>query len=189
MRRFLCVLLAAVAAVFFSSAAGAAPAFSWSGFYVGANGGYASSRLCWEYLGPETPTGDEGCHDARGALWGGQFGYNWQTGSWVLGLEAQGDWANLTGSNVSLVFPTFTNATKIDALGLFTGRVGYAFNNVLLYAKAGGAVVHNQYHFVEPSTGTTGDGSEIRWGAIVGGGFEYGFAPRWSVGLEYNHCS
>ena len=48
------------------------------------------------------PTAAEGCHDATGGLVGGQIGYRWQIGSWVFGLEAQGDWADLKGSNASL---------------------------------------------------------------------------------------
>jgi len=54
----------------------------------------------------------------------------------VFGVEAQGDCANLKGSNSSLtaIIP-YTNQTKVDAIGLFTGQVGYAWNNVLVYLK------------------------------------------------------
>jgi outer membrane immunogenic protein len=43
----------------------------------------------------------EGCHNATGGLAGGQIGYRWQTTNWMFGVEAQGDWADLTGSNAS----------------------------------------------------------------------------------------
>jgi outer membrane immunogenic protein len=56
-------------------------------------------------------------------LAGGQAGYRWQTANWVFGIEAQGDWADLKGSTASLtaVIP-YTNRSKIDAIGLFTGQ-------------------------------------------------------------------
>src|SRR6202011_2401585 len=84
--------------------------YDWSGFYVGANGGWGRSHNCWDFV---TPAGAfvaaEGCHDATGGVAGGQIGYRWQAGTWVFGLEGQGDWADLRGSNVSLAFPRFTN--------------------------------------------------------------------------------
>jgi outer membrane immunogenic protein len=106
----------------------AAPVYDWAGFYIGLNGGGASSHECLTVTSvagiPVTPN-SEGCHDATGALLGGQIGYRWQLTNWVFGIEAQGDWANLAGSNGSLtaIIP-YTNQTKIDAIGLFTGQVG-----------------------------------------------------------------
>jgi len=122
-------------------------------------------------------------------LVGGQIGYRWQATNWVFGLEAQGDWADLTGSNVSLLtapFPVFNNNTKVDAFGLFTGQVGYAWNNVLWYVKGGAAVTHDKYN--GQVLGVVFDtASETRWGGTVGTGLEIGFAPGWSVGFEYDH--
>ena len=63
----------------------------------------------------------------------------------MFGLEAQGNWADFSGSNVSLRSPRFRNHTNVDAFGLFTGQVGYAVNNVLLYVKGGAAVTSNSY--------------------------------------------
>src|ERR1700716_1992875 len=77
--------------------------YDWSGFYIGANGGWGSSRKGWDAT---TPTAifvaAEGCHDATGGVAGGQVGYRWQSAAWVFGIEGQGDWANLRGSNPSL---------------------------------------------------------------------------------------
>ena len=87
----------------------------------------------------------EGCHDATGGTAGGQIGYRWQAGTWVFGLEAQGNWADLSGSNTSLVFGATDNRSRIDAFGLFTGQIGYAWNNVLLYVKGGAAVTDDRY--------------------------------------------
>jgi len=121
--------------------------YDWSGFYIGANGGWGSSRNCWDLLPPfAVVTTTEGCHDATGGVAGGQIGYRWQASSWVFGLEAQGDWADLRGSNASQFFAGQTNRTKVDAFGLFTGQIGYAWNNALLYVKGGAAVTDNRYN-------------------------------------------
>jgi outer membrane immunogenic protein len=164
--------------------------YDWSGFYIGLNGGWGSSHKCWDFT---TPAGafvaSEGCHDATGGVAGGQIGYRWQSSAWVFGLEAQGDWANLRGSNQSLAFPAFTNRSRIDAFGLFTGQVGYAINNALLYVKGGGAVTADRFDVwttagnILAATGT----SSNRWGGTVGAGVEFGFAPNWSAGVEYDH--
>ena len=113
----------------------------------------ARRRKCWDInnvLGVVVPSTREGCHDATGGMVGGQIGYRWQSANWVFGLEAQGDWADLKGSNATLLArcrsPSFTNQTKIDAIGLFTGQVGYAWNNVLWYVKGGAAVTHDKYN-------------------------------------------
>ena len=166
-----------------------AAVYDWSGFYIGANGGWGSSRKCWDAV---TTAGvfsvAEGCHDATGGVAGGQIGYRWQTGTWVFGVEAQGDWADLKGSNTSLLFPGFVNTSKIDAFGLFTGQVGYAANNVLFYLKGGAAVTADRYRINTTGgalSATTSD--DTRWGGVVGVGLEYGFAPNWSAAIEYDH--
>jgi len=168
--------------------------YDWSGFYIGANGGWGSSRKCWDLTSftpgvALVPTIAEGCHNATGGTAGGQIGYRWQSASWVFGLEAQGNWADFRGSNPSLFTAGFTtDRTRIDAFGLFTGQVGYAWNNVLLYVKGGAAVTRDRYDGLIAATGVNFDTSrETRWGAVVGAGLEYGFAPNWSAAIEYDH--
>jgi outer membrane immunogenic protein len=164
--------------------------YDWSGFYIGANGGWGSSHKCWDFT---TPAGvfvvAEGCHDATGGTVGGQIGYRWQASSWVFGVEAQGNWADFHGSNVSLAFPAFGNDTRVDAFGLFTGQVGYAFNNALLYVKGGAAVTSDRYRNFATATGlqVSSNVDDTRWGGVVGVGLEYGFTPNWSAAIEYDH--
>jgi outer membrane immunogenic protein len=177
------------------------PVWNWSGFYIGFNGGGASSHDCWSLTnirGVATSIAD-GCHDASGGVVGGQIGYRWQWASnWVFGVEAQGDWAGLKGQGFGLLGApvpgvTLNNQTKIDALGLFTGQIGYAFNgwatnSVLLYLKGGAAVVDDRYNGNIPLLLTNIDTArETRWGGTVGAGVELGFAPGWSVAIEYDH--
>jgi outer membrane immunogenic protein len=169
-----------------------APIYNWGGFYVGINGGGGSSRNCYtitSVAGVAVAPNSEGCHDATGGMAGGQVGYRWQMSNWVFGVEAQGDWANLKGSNSSLtaVVP-YLNQTKIDAIGLFTGQVGYAFSNVLLYVKGGAAVTDNRYNSLFTGSGVIfNSASDTRWGGAVGAGIEFGFAPNLSIGVEYDH--
>jgi len=188
------------------------PVYNWGGFYIGLNGGGGSARDCWTYFAnsaagvanPVNPPQAEGCHNATGGTVGGQAGYRWQVTNWVLGLEAQGNWANFNGSYVNQapgLFPLggFGDVSKINSFGLFTGQVGYAFNNVLVYGKGGAAVVNNKTSLTLTALGVAAapfpafvgqaiaNGSEARWGGTVGAGIEFGFAPNWSVALEYDH--
>src|SRR5213080_2046163 len=161
--------------------------YDWSGFYIGANGGWGSSHKCWDFV---TPAGAfiaaEGCHDATGGTAGGQIGYRWQASSWVFGIEGQGNWADFKGDNISTIFGD-RNRSRIDAFGLLTGQVGYAWNNVLLYVKGGAAVTGDKYDiFTAPGGVLLASANETRWGGAVGGGFEFGFAPNWSAGFEYD---
>lgn len=115
------------------------------------------------------PPGVEGCHDATGGTVGGQIGYRWQASSWVFGLEAQGNWADFKGSNPNLFFPGVLDKSKIDAFGLFTAQIGYAWNNVLVYVKGGAAVTRDKYATYDIPTGLAHDyASENRWGGVVG---------------------
>jgi outer membrane immunogenic protein len=77
--------------------------------------------------------------------------------------------------------------TKVDAIGLFTGQVGYAWNNILLYVKGGVAVTDNKYTSFFTATGIQfNQASGTRWGGAVSTGIEIGFAPNWSAAVEYD---
>jgi outer membrane immunogenic protein len=168
-----------------------APLPSWAGFYIGANGGADWSRNCWtlnSVAGIPVGPASEGCHSATSGVVGGQLGYRWQANNWVFGVEAQGDWTDLKASNASAVAPGARNNTKTDAIGLFTGQVGYAWSTVLWYVKGGAAVTHNKYTGTSALTGNVLDSAnDTRWGGTVGTGIEYSFAPGWSVAAEYDH--
>src|SRR3954462_7707306 len=166
--------------------------YDWSGFYIGLHGGRGWSHKCWDntvFRGVATvPAFAEGCHDATGAVAGGQIGYRWQASSWVFGLEAQGDWADLKGSRTSVFDIAARNQSKIDAFGLFTGQIGYAWNSALVYVKGGAAVTGDHYRIFDiPSGVEFVCANETRWGGVVGVGVEFGFAPNWSVAFEYDH--
>lgn len=165
-----------------------APIYDWTGFYIGANGGWGQSRNCWDFLDVAGVAVANGCADRSGGLVGGQIGYRWQMSQWVFGMEAQGDWADLSNTRVSLIAPAFSTRTTTDGIGLFTGQIGYAWNAALFYLKGGAAVTSNRFSILTTATGLDlASASSTRWGGAVGVGFEYGFTPNWSFGVEYDH--
>jgi outer membrane immunogenic protein len=163
------------------------PIYNWTGFYIGGNGGWAQNRNCVDFLDGTGLVVATGCNDRSGGVIGGQLGYRWQASQWVFGLEAQGDWADL--SNTRVIGATGLSArAKTSAIGLFTGQIGYAWNASLFYVKGGAAVTDNRLSVLDTAPGTElAAQSATRWGGTVGVGWEYGFAPNWSAGIEYDH--
>src|SRR5262245_44351247 len=172
-----------------------AAVYDWSGFYIGINGGGGWSHKCWDLVtnifgAPIVPAAPEGCHNATGAVAGGQIGYRWQTGAWVFGFEGQGDWADLRGSNSPSLLQGAVggNRTKIDAFGTVTGQLGYAWHNVRLSVKVGAIVVDERYEgFVVASGAVLDRASETRWNGAVGAGLDFGVTPNVVIGVDYIH--
>ena len=161
-----------------------APVYDWTGFYIGANGGYGSNRACWGNFNGVGVA--EGCNSKSGGLVGGQAGYRAQFGQFVVGAEVEGDWANLRASLPSTFVPGGTDSTKVTSVFLFTGQVGYAVNAALFYLKGGGALANNNF-LIQNAAGTgLYYATSHKLGATVGVGFEYGFTPNWSAGIEYD---
>src|SRR5260221_14372858 len=155
-------------------------------------GGGGWSRICWDVGTPAgTLIASDGCHNATGGTAGGQLGFRTQSYSWVFGLEAQGNWLGLRGSQASnatfIAVPgDITNRSRIDAFGLFTGQVGYAWGDTLFYVKGGLAVTTARYNDIVTATGLiAATASDTRAGGAVGAGLEYGFLPDWSVAVGY----
>jgi outer membrane immunogenic protein len=150
--------------------------FTWTGAYIGINGGGGFGRSKWSGL-PSS-------FNVNGGLVGGQIGYNWQFGQLVYGLEGDGNWTDLRGSaNPAGCLNgtgTTTCRTRNDFISTIRGRVGYAWDRWLPYAT-GGLAVGNIRATVPGFTGI--DKTDAGW--TVGGGVEYALAPNWSVKAEY----
>jgi outer membrane immunogenic protein len=142
--------------------------FSWSGFYIGVNGGYGFGTSSW------TGTGD---FDVSGALAGVTLGYNLQTGAWVWGLEADVDATWMKGSTTSVVCGGCE--TSMPWLGTARGRIGYAWDRWLPFITGGAA-----YGNIKMSAGGNSDNSS-KFGWTAGAGVEYAFMGAWSTKLEY----
>src|ERR1700722_15680457 len=131
-----------------------APMYDWSGFYIGANGGWAQSHNCVDFFNTAGTDFADGCRDRSGGVVGGQLGYRWQANQFVFGVEAQGDWADLSKPRPTLTNPAFPTRTKTHGIGLFTGQIGWAWNTVLVYVKGGAAVTSNRFSILDTLTST-----------------------------------
>jgi outer membrane immunogenic protein len=151
-----------------------APTYNWSGIYLGGHLGYSWSGESATFTG----IGLGGSLDPKGFLAGGQIGANWQVGALVFGIEGDLSWTNASGSTT--IAGTLVNADH-NWYGTATGRLGYAWNNWLLYGKGGAAWMNADYSTPAGSIKATRNG----W--IVGGGIEYGLAPNWSAKIEYDY--
>lgn len=154
-----------------------APVFSWTGFYVGVNGGYGWSKF--------TGTGTFGSDSvtAKGWLGGATVGYNYQIGRFVIGAEGDFDWAN-----VKYDTPLFagTLTLKNDYFGTAAARFGYAFDRILVFGKVGGAWTRDKYDGNDGAGGTVSATSN-RTGWMLGAGVEYAIWDNWSAKLEYDY--
>jgi outer membrane immunogenic protein len=148
-----------------------APVTNWTGFYVGAMGGYAAEA-----------TSDPLA--MKGGFAGATVGYNWQFGTFVAGLEADGAWADVSQSSTLL---GVTMTAKADALATVRGRVGVAFDQVLLYGTGGLALADAQIS--GSSGGLTASDSKTLTGWTAGAGVEWMFMPHWSLKAEYLYRS
>jgi outer membrane immunogenic protein len=134
---------------------------TWSGFYIGLNGGYSWGRSSRDvnFFNPVTgvtfATASGAGRDIDGGLFGGQIGYNWQTSNWVFGIEADAQWTGQQGSTtaicgvVAACFPALTSVPagiatratltdKLEWFGTIRGRVGVTFTPTFLFYVTGG---------------------------------------------------
>jgi outer membrane immunogenic protein len=155
------------------------PVASWTGFYVGINGGYA-----WD-------ASAIGFDNNSGGFGGGQIGYNWQGFSHpnlVIGVEADFQGADIGDKLSGTVLRVPASAeTNLNYFGTVRGRIGYAADRTLVYATGGLA-----FGQVEDKL-TVGQGAftetTTRTGWVVGGGLEHKLTPNWSVKGEYQYIN
>jgi outer membrane immunogenic protein len=158
------------------------PIFTWTGFYVGINGGYLfdtgnSNRSGFGGFG-NSSSGD-------GYSIGGTIGYNYQIGNVVVGLEGDLAYVELNGRNSS----TFGvgngfNSNDMSYLGTFRGRLGYAIDRFLIYGTGGLAFADQNNNSNFGGFGRSSN-NDIKFGYTIGGGVEYAFTNNWSVKAEY----
>lgn len=196
---------AALAADMPVKAAAAKAPYSWSGFYIGGNVGYGwvSGSDPDLSLVDGSGSGITAFFNAggfpltavnpKGAIGGGQIGYNWQSNALVLGVVADIQAASMDASNTVVAAPplfitgTTTLNRKMDWFGTLRGKLGWAVQNWLVYGTGGLAYgrIDETLTFTSsgvPSGSTSTGQSKTGW--TVGGGVEYG-VNRWSFGVEY----
>ena len=220
--------LASVSTLALSAAAHAqAPTYNWTGFYVGVNvgGAWGQSKTttavsCDKIAGfityfdcpaPGTTAAQaaavgSGTATGSGFTGGLQAGYNWQSGSVVLGLEADIEAFRMKVSRQATgVYPgpamqsgPYTISSSIDTNWLFTarGRAGWAFGDMLAYVTGGLAAtdLRTNHTFSDNFTfgGFSASGASGSWGGsatkvgwTVGGGAEWALSRNWTVKAEY----
>lgn len=151
-----------------------APGLTWNGFYVGANVGYG-----WANVGVSGVS-----NDLNGIIGGGQIGYNWQMGQFVLGAEADFQASGESRSDTASVLGiSFTVDQKIQWFGTARGRIGYAFGPWMVYGTAGAA--WQNYKLSVSALGSEASDNTTKIGWTAGGGLEWMFLPKWSAKVEY----
>jgi outer membrane immunogenic protein len=177
----------------------AVPPFNWNGIYIGVHlGGAWASRDFTQTntLFPATVEG--GTITSSGIVGGGQIGWNWQFApNWLLGVEADVSAADLNGSvNTSpAVGPAVVGWNdKTDLFGTVRGRLGYVWNNWMIYGTGGFAWADNQFTRTQlvagpnsPAAGLVNSNSQTATGWVAGVGAEWGFARNWTARIEYLH--
>jgi outer membrane immunogenic protein len=200
MRRLAVVLIAAVSAIAFIQSASAADmpakapvvkapvaiAPTWTGFYLGIAGGYGwgSTQHTNEFNGINSGTDN----NLRGGIFGGTYGYNWQSGPLVLGFEGDISWSGIKdtftdNNNSGFCSPaTSSCVTDLKWLGTDRARIGYAWDRWLVYAT-GGVAYGSVNAYIQNASQT--NETHTRTGSVLGGGVEAMLAPNWSAKLEY----
>lgn len=157
--------------------------FSWTGFYVGWHVGVGASDVDWQYANTPATSTD---HDGGGVLGGGQVGFNWQTGTIVLGVEADGSWTNIDGGT-ACPNAAFKCSHEVNWMASVRGRIGTTALNPrsLVYVTAGWGWADIDYDATIPGNPTVFAFSETHSGWVVGGGIELATAANTSLKIEY----
>jgi len=139
------------------------PSPSWTGFYIGINGG---------------------------ASWATAANSIYQSGNFLVGVEGDGDWSNIKGTTPCLV--VFSCTANMQWTADATVRAGVLpIHNLLVYVKGGASWTSVKYNFTDGGllapASITSNASETKVGGLLGFGTEYMFAPHWTAKIEYNY--
>jgi len=165
-------------------------AYSWTGCYLGIEGGGAWGRSDHIASGPVgfgSTTG--GGYDVSGGLIGGTAGCSYQIGNWVIGAEGDMSWADKSG-NANNVPPFITStvvSTREHWLGTIRGRVGFTpVERWLVYATGGFAAADVEATIATAAVGNFAE-TQTRTGWTAGVGVETALWGNWTAKLEYLH--
>ncbi len=188
-----------------------APAFTWTGLYLGVNAGYGwedttGDRYCTNFFGTvggfPCSAGSPGATKPQGGFVGGQVGYNYQTGMFVWGVETDIQVTNMQNSTgavpLALPFPinfilpgaSATRSESLDWFGTTRGRLGIAFWDRALIYGTGGVMYGEQVsslNVVFPTAGFLNmnpQSSSVHTGWVAGAGLEYAFTNNFSAKVE-----
>ena len=176
----------------------AAP-YNWTGCYIGAQVGYAAQRDSASEANAASirvATTPVNAANPDGIKVGGFVGCNYQfAGPWVIGIEGDGEWADISGSTLfnDAVGSFYDSRTR--AQGSARVRLGYAIDRVFFYGTGGGAAADIRHTYttlpgglVTLPGGGTSTLSDVGIGLTAGLGVEYAFAGNWLARLEYRYA-
>ena len=159
-----------------------APAFSWTGVYVGVNGGFDWANF--------TKGGRNAFGSSTGGLFGATVGYNYQISpNFVAGIEGDADWTNLSSTKVNAFSTNSASKSTLNSLFTVRGRLGYAVDRALIYATGGYAGGNVKSSLRDVTNGITATDSSYRSGYALGAGLEYAFTNNISAKAEYIYTS
>jgi outer membrane immunogenic protein len=169
---------------------------TWTGFYIGGNvgAGWAkndtsvSGAIPPAVLGAAVPFSLPLASQTMSGFIGGlQGGYNYQIGTFVIGVEADGDWGDVNGTAPCLVVVSCTS--KIKSMADVGGRAGVVVDKALVYLKGGAAWAWTDFNTSVSLAGLNASQnlSTTRSGAFIGTGIEYAFMPNWTAKVEYDY--
>lgn len=155
--------------------------FSWTGLYIGGHvgGGFGGSSWSDPFTGANNTFSS-----GAGFLGGAQVGGNLQFNILVLGVEGDFSYSGLKGSGTDSIGDTIN--TNTNWTSTVTGRVGAAFDRLLIYGKGGVAFARDQSGFTDLA-GNGVSNAFMRTGWTAGAGLEYGISKNWSAKIEYDY--
>jgi outer membrane immunogenic protein len=158
--------------------------YSWTGIYLGINGGYGWGRSEQFLLGSTATTQP---YNIEGGLVGGTLGVNWQVTNWVLGVEMDADWANISKTILAPgICASAVCFTEVRSLTTVRPRLGYAWDRWMVYVTGGLALATlkaGQDSCAPRLCGTV----NMADGWTAGGGVEAFVMPKLSAKIEYLH--
>lgn len=170
-------------------------AVTWTGFYVGVNGGFAGDQFRYPYSIPVVPESGSASLTSSGFLGGVQAGYNYQFAtSWVGGIEADFDAADIKGqiavNGAGAGSFSASGGSRTDYIGTVRARLGYLITDRLLAFGTGGFAygdtkTSGNFSFGSPPTAFSWSKTNALGGWTIGGGVEYMIAPNWTFKTEY----
>jgi outer membrane immunogenic protein len=163
-----------------------APAYTWTGCYIGGNAGSVS-------LGASN-TFDNGAgivedfsFNTSSWIAGGQLGCQYQWTNVVFGVEGTWSAMDLKQTNTSGVDPDRKRTLKLDEIATVVGKLGFAWDAALLYAKGGWAEGRFDWSAINNASGVNGGFTSWQSGWTVGAGVEYMVIPNLVVGVEFDY--
>jgi outer membrane immunogenic protein len=156
--------------------------YDWSGFYLGGQLGGAYGSVDWNYTGTAIVANETTTSFAGGA----HAGLQKQFGRMVLGVDVAYTWADLERSAPAPLLSNSTLTASANDILLVTGKVGYAFDNLLASVRAGWASATVEYATNLNGVVTTSSSErESGWTAALG--IEYAVLPNVILGVEYDY--